>query len=141
GRRRASPVAPRSCRPISRVWEAFPWVALAQRPVRPSWRACGAAICVHAVTDRVAHADVRSDTEAMVRLMRDLRYEEAVGRGLHALREAGPEDQRQLGGTYRLLGTAYFLLGDETHARGAWVQLFATDPDAKPPEDASPKLR
>ena len=97
-------------------------------------------MCVLAMTTR-AHADVRADTEAMVRLMRDLRYEEAVGRGLHALREAGPDDERQLTGIYRLLGTAYFLLGDEMHARGALVQLFATDPDAKPPEDASPKLR
>jgi hypothetical protein len=77
----------------------------------------------------------------MARLMRDLRYEEAVGRGLHALREAGPDDHAQLAPIYKLLGTAYFLLGDEAHSRGAWVQLFALDPDAKPPEDASPKLR
>lgn len=109
------------------------------RPVRRSIAAL-AGMCVLAVT-AAAHADLRGDVEAMGRLMRDLRYEEAVGRGLHALREATPEDHAQLGPIYRLLGTAYFLLGDEAHAHTAWVQLFAMDPDAKPPEDSSPKLR
>jgi hypothetical protein len=104
------------------------------------WTAVLGAMCVLAWPAR-ARADVRADADAMVRMMRDLRYEEAVGRGLHALREAHPDEQEGLSEIYRLLGTAYFLLGDETHARGAWVQLFANDPDAKPPEDSSPKLR
>ena len=69
--------------------------------MRRTWAVALAGMCVLAMTTR-AHADVRADTEAMVRLMRDLRYEEAVGRGLHALREAGPDDERQLTGIYRL---------------------------------------
>jgi hypothetical protein len=97
--------------------------------------------CVVLLLAAQAHGDVREGTDAMLRLMRDLRYEEAVARGLHALREAGPKEQARLAPIYRMLGTAYFLLGDESHARGAWVQLFALDPDARPPEDASPKLR
>jgi hypothetical protein len=83
----------------------------------------------------------RTDIEAMNRLMRDLRYEEVVERGLRTLRAAGPLSPRELVPIYRLLGTAYFLLGDEVHARAALVALFALDPDVQKPDDGSPKLR
>src|SRR5689334_4087831 len=103
--------------------------------------ALGFVVCAAMAQAAPALADVRADAEAMTRLMRALRYEEAVGRGLRALREAHPDDTPNLPTIYRLLGTAYFLLGDEPHARAAWVQLFAIDGDARPPDDVSPKLR
>jgi len=110
-------------------------------PLVRRWPAQLVAICAFLALPTLARADARADLEAMSRLMRDLRYEEAVSRGLHALREARPEDAPSLPNVYRLLGTAYFLLGDEPRARTAWVQLFALDAEARPPEDVSPKLR
>jgi len=98
-------------------------------------------VCASVTHPPIARADVRADAEAMSRLLRDLRYEEAVNRGLRALRSARPEDALSLPAVYRQLGTAYYLLGDEPHARASWVQLFALDSDARPPENVSPKLR
>src|SRR5262245_38708011 len=97
--------------------------------------------CASVASPPLARAEVRADAEAMTRLIRDLRYEEAVNRGLRALRGALPEDAPSLPSVYRQLGTAYYLLGDEPHARAAWVQLFALDSEARPPENVSPKLR
>ena len=99
-------------------------------------------VCL-AVPVRSAQAQIQvpDDVQAMTRMMRDLRYEEAIQRGQRALREASPRDPHRVAIVYRLLGTAYFLLGDETHARAAWVQLFALEAEARPPDEASPKLR
>jgi hypothetical protein len=90
---------------------------------------------------RPARADVEKDLQAMTHLVRLLRYEEAVERGLRALRGATPADRPHLPALYRELASAYFLLGDEPHARGALVQLFALDPDAQPPPGTSPRMR
>src|SRR5262249_10874569 len=91
------------------------------------WSALASFVYAFAALPSAVKADVRADAEAMTRLMRDLRYEEAVGRGLRALRQFRPEDLPSLPSLYRQLGTAYYLLGDEPHARAAWVQLFALD--------------
>jgi hypothetical protein len=88
-----------------------------------------------------ASADIQKDVQAMTHLVRVLRYEEAVERGLRALRGATPADRPELPALYRELASAYFSLGDEPHARGALVQLFALDPDAQPPAAASPRMR
>jgi hypothetical protein len=73
-------------------------------------------------------------------LIHDLRYEEAIQRGLRALRDAQPVEERQISNIYGLLGVAHFNLGNEGNARTALVQLFALHPEARPPEDVSPKL-
>src|SRR5690349_20507884 len=88
-----------------------------------------------------ARAGVHEDLDAMTRLIRSLRYEEAVRHGLSALRSVTPSDRSLLPPVYRQLATAYFLLGDEPHARMTLAELFSVDPEAKAPDDASPKLR
>jgi hypothetical protein len=76
----------------------------------------------------------------MAELVKQLRYEEAVSRGLATLR-AGADDPRRLGPVYLQLGVAYYLLGDEPRARRHFVQMYAVDPDARLTADLSPKLR
>jgi hypothetical protein len=89
---------------------------------------------------RPAGADVHAQADSMHKLLRDLRYEEAVVVGSKALWDATPADRADVVDIYQQLGLAYFLLGDEVHARSALVSLFALDPSAHMPEDASPKL-
>src|SRR5262249_3912970 len=88
-----------------------------------------------------AKADSHSDIETITQLMRELRYEQAIASGLQALRDAKPSDRLNISKIYELLGTAYFLLGDEAHARIAFVERLALNPNAPPPADESPKVR
>lgn len=94
-------------------------------------------------TARAGRADPEDVARTLAGLVKDLRYEEAIGRGLGALRtlKVPHEQARRLGGLYLQLATAYYLLGQEGRAARMLVSLFAADPGARTPPDASPKLR
>lgn len=79
----------------------------------------------------------------MAALVRDLRYEEAVSRGLSALRgfRGGFSAARPLAPVYRELAVAYYLLGDEPRAGRAWASALALDADARIPSEHGPKAR
>ncbi len=90
-----------------------------------------------------AAAAPADDAQRMEALVRDLRYEEAVSRGLGSLRSfRGPfSSAHELAPVYRQLSVAYYLLGDEARAGRAWVGALALDPDARVPGEHGPKAR
>ncbi len=88
-------------------------------------------------------ANPAEDAQKMAVLVRDLRYEEAVSRGLSALRafHAGFQAARPLAPVYRELAVAYYLLGDEPRAGRAFASALSLDADVRIPSEHGPKAR
>ena len=93
-------------------------------------------VCALAATARADSAKLA----AARRAVKDVRYDDARGLLVDALAAGGnaPDEVREI---YQLSAAAAVVLGERELAEQYYRRVLALDPDARLPDDASPKLR